>query len=273
MIAPKLAARANPAELVRVAGLDRIAAIIGMRDGETLAASVGVDPRVALATGLYDGAADRAQMPVAGAARTVVKAVARCCCDDGDLGDITTSGGVPIAQTGVAAAFGAASDKAGASLAASQTGAGTPGSVPVVESAWDFSTGEYILQSGDTLTGLSITYLGSGVFANIKRIWSFQSAAYKANHTMDKINAGDRLKMPPEAITNAKALINTNGEAEVAQNGTLVSTATGDAVSFFDKLSLPAKIGLAVVGAAAIVGGAAAFAKRGKGAHRARRRR
>src|SRR6185295_951159 len=85
----------------------------------------------------------------------------------------------------------------------------TPGAVPVVAGAWDFQAqpyATYVLQQGDTLSGLAATYLGSGT--RWKEIWAVQSPNYKAQRTPDHIFYGDVINMPDEAAGNAHAWIN-----------------------------------------------------------------
>lgn len=100
----------------------------------------------------------------------------------------------------------------------------TPGSVPVVASAWNFEThpATYEAQQGDTFTGLAKTYLPSsppGV--RWKEIWNLNRDTHP---NPDRIGVGDVLNMPDDAATNAKSAIqkgDTSDAPEGEKSGSL----------------------------------------------------
>lgn len=91
--------------------------------------------------------------------------------------------------------------------------AGWPLPAKLAANAW-LPTGQYKLQSGDTLSGLARTYLGD--YARWREIWSIQSNAFKTlprrvdeakrkgQTPVDVIFAGEVLDMPAEAIEEAR---------------------------------------------------------------------
>jgi hypothetical protein len=105
--------------------------------------------------------------------------------DDFSSYDVPISTGVAIQQPGPKG-----------TSSASSSGAKAAG--------WAKGNGTYVLQSGDTLSGLAKIYLGSA--GRYPEIWALQSATYKASRTADRVNAGDVLAMSAEAIARAKAL-------------------------------------------------------------------
>jgi len=79
----------------------------------------------------------------------------------------------------------------------------TPGAVAVNGAAWNFESKPYAtykIQSGDTLSGLAITYLGAG--ARWPEIWALNKSTVP---NPDKIFIGQLLNMPDEAAIKAKA--------------------------------------------------------------------
>lgn len=80
---------------------------------------------------------------------------------------------------------------------------GSPGAVAAVKGAW-LPDGRYVLQPGDTLFGLALTYLGSG--NRWREIWAVQSDAYRSNHSPDRIFVGEVIVMTPEAQARARDL-------------------------------------------------------------------
>jgi len=60
----------------------------------------------------------------------------------------------------------------------------------------------YVLQYGDTLSGLAMTYLGA--YTRWREIWAMQQAMRAQGRSPDKLFAGEKLYMPEEAIANAR---------------------------------------------------------------------
>jgi len=84
------------------------------------------------------------------------------------------------------------------------TGSGWPPAAKPVKAAWN-KDGTYRLQEGDTISGLSKTYLGD--FARWREIWKAQTPTFlKAHPTADKVRAGEVLQMPAEAQKNARKM-------------------------------------------------------------------
>ncbi len=79
---------------------------------------------------------------------------------------------------------------------------GWPAAVAVRPGNWDMTTEPalYKIAYGDTLSGLSTTYLGDP--ARFKEIWDMQPDSYRYSHTMDDIFPGEWLRMPDEARNN-----------------------------------------------------------------------
>ncbi len=92
---------------------------------------------------------------------------------------------------------------------------GWPPPAKLSAEAW-LPTGQYKLQSGDTLAGLARTYLGE--FSRWRELWVLQPAAFKTlprrveeakrkgQTPVDVIFAGEVLEMPAEAIAEARRL-------------------------------------------------------------------
>ncbi len=72
------------------------------------------------------------------------------------------------------------------------------------KAAWARGDGSYILQPGNTLSGLAATYLSAA--ARWPEIWNVQTDSYRAAHTPDKIIAGEVIAMPAEAQAKARSM-------------------------------------------------------------------
>lgn len=70
---------------------------------------------------------------------------------------------------------------------------------------WDFEQSMYSLAFGDTLSGLSITYLGTP--QRWKEIWNANDQNWRWTHNPDKLMAGEKIRMPLEARDMAKAML------------------------------------------------------------------
>lgn len=133
-------------------------------------------------------------MLTSGASSAEVNAVA----DDFELENSTASGPPPIS--------------------------GWPGNVPFHKDAWNFSEGWYILQQGDTFSGLGGTYLGSP--SRHLEIWHLQPYRYakaidpsSASATRPLVRAGERVEMPEEATERAKELVRTGAPVAPSVGG------------------------------------------------------
>lgn len=83
-------------------------------------------------------------------------------------------------------------------------GSGWPPAAKPSKQAWR-KDGTYVLQPGDTLSGLAKTYLGQ--YTRWKEIWAVQTPEFLAKHkTADKVYAGEIMQMPPEAQDAARGL-------------------------------------------------------------------
>lgn len=60
----------------------------------------------------------------------------------------------------------------------------------------------YMLQNGDTLSGLAQTYLGA--YTRWKEIWAENPELSAQGRSADQLFVGETLKMPPDAIANAR---------------------------------------------------------------------
>ncbi len=79
---------------------------------------------------------------------------------------------------------------------------GPGGSLTPKAAGWARGDGTYIVQYGDTLSGLSRLYLGDA--GRYMEIWNLQSAAYRAlRGSPDIIKELDVLTMPNEAVLKA----------------------------------------------------------------------
>ncbi|HRC27579.1 MAG TPA: hypothetical protein PKX87_09140, partial [Alphaproteobacteria bacterium] len=129
---------------------------------------------------------------------------------------------------------------------------GTPGAVPVRADNWDFPRGEYVLEWGDTLSGLAATYLGGAGRWN--EIWNAQPGTFRAKRNPSKLGAGERIKMPAEAVTNAKTLLGAPPGSQVAPNGQVVDP-SGKLIS-----SVPTWVKVAGLGVGVVALGGAGYA-------------
>lgn len=82
--------------------------------------------------------------------------------------------------------------------------AGPGGSLTPKPAGWARGDGSYIVQKGDTLSGLARIYLGDA--GRFRAIWDVQSTAYRATRTPDNIRVGDQLVMTDEARKKAQSL-------------------------------------------------------------------
>ena len=101
---------------------------------------------------------------------------------------------------------------------------GWPGAVPFRRDAWNFSESWYILQSGDTFSGLAATYLGHP--SRYLEIWQLQP--YRYTKAIDPLSVkpdrplvqiGERVIMPAEALARAKELVTTGAPSAPAIGG------------------------------------------------------
>jgi hypothetical protein len=82
---------------------------------------------------------------------------------------------------------------------------GPGGSLTPKAAGWARGDGSYVVQSGDTLSGLARIYLGDA--ARYPDIWNRQSADYRAKRASpNNLVVGDILAMPPEAVLKAQQL-------------------------------------------------------------------
>ena len=101
---------------------------------------------------------------------------------------------------------------------------GWPGAVPFRRDAWNFSESWYILQSGDTFSGLASTYLGHP--SRYLEIWQLQP--YRYTKAIDPssvkpdrplVQVGERVIMPAEALERARELVTTGAPSAPAIGG------------------------------------------------------
>lgn len=81
---------------------------------------------------------------------------------------------------------------------------GPGGSLTVKGAGWSRGDGSYIVQRGDTLSGLARLYLGDA--GRFREIWNLQNTTYRSQRSPDNIVVGDLLVMPNEAVLRAKAM-------------------------------------------------------------------
>ncbi len=86
-----------------------------------------------------------------------------------------------------------------------ETPSGWPAAVTVRPDNWNMTLqpATYTIASGDTLSGLAATYLGSP--ARWREIWDMQPAARRLGQSPDVIAPGEVFLMPDEARDNLKA--------------------------------------------------------------------
>jgi nucleoid-associated protein YgaU len=85
------------------------------------------------------------------------------------------------------------------------SGSGWPPPAKPSAAAWARDDGSYVVQRGDSVSGIAQTYLGA--FARWREIWRIQSREFLGRHpTPDRIQVGDVMLMPKEAQDNARRL-------------------------------------------------------------------
>lgn len=84
-------------------------------------------------------------------------------------------------------------------------GFGWPAAVPIRPGRWDLSTRAYKVASGDTIAGLSATYLGTP--QRLMEIWTLQSGTRRAKSSADVIWPEEWLSMPPDAEATLRAAV------------------------------------------------------------------
>ena len=73
-----------------------------------------------------------------------------------------------------------------------------PAAVTIRPSHWDLDRQTYKLAWGDTLSGLASTYLGSPT--RWREIWDIQPDQFRYTRNPDKLNVGEVLLMPDDAV-------------------------------------------------------------------------
>jgi hypothetical protein len=136
---------------------------------------------------------------------------------------------------------------------------GWPANVPFHKDAWNFSEGWYILQQGDTFSGLAGLYLGSP--ARFLEIWHLQPYRFtkaidpsSVTATRPLVRAGERVEMPDEATEKAKELVRT-GFAVAPSVGGPGGNPQGKGAPWSTTKKLA--VGAAVVGGVAVLGAGA----------------
>lgn len=86
-------------------------------------------------------------------------------------------------------------------------GSGWPGAVPMRPGNWNMDTDpdSYKIAWGDTLAGLSATYLGTPL--RWREIWDQQPDSYRYSHTADQLMPGQWIFMPPDASATLRAAL------------------------------------------------------------------
>jgi hypothetical protein len=86
-------------------------------------------------------------------------------------------------------------------------GSGWPAAVPIRPANWNMDTDpdSYKIAWGDTLAGLSATYLGTPM--RWKEIWDQQPDSYRWSHSPDKLMPGQWIFMPPDASATLRAAL------------------------------------------------------------------
>ena len=82
--------------------------------------------------------------------------------------------------------------------------AGAPSAAVPSKAAWSRGDGTYIVQRGDTLFGLGVTYLLSG--NRWREIWNAQPANVRASRDPNRIFEGELFLMPQEAQARARQM-------------------------------------------------------------------
>jgi len=245
-----LLGRVSPGALVRSAGLERVAGAMRFPGGAAgLGKAVGLPLPLLRMTGLLHGRAERQRLSPS-TQRACVVHVVRVIQDRrrprarrhelqmAGISDVLPGGG----------GGGKPLSSASGNLRDVTDGGGvTPGAVPVRGGNWDLDRATYVLEYGDTLSGLAATYLGSA--ARWSEIWAEQPGTFRLRRNPNKLKAGESLKMPAAAVENARLLIKNPG-GTVAPNGK-VQGPTGGVLSGWPTW---AKVGAGVGGLAALGG-------------------
>lgn len=137
-------------------------------------------------------------------------------------------------------------------------GFGWPAAVAIRPGRWDLETSSYRVAIGDTLAGLSATYLGSP--GRLMEIWMIQSPERRARSSADVLYPDEWLRMPPDAEATLRAAVGLPpGEsggtaAEIPPGGYPVSgtAQAGSSVSEAQKKATQKKY---LIAGAAVVGG------------------
>jgi hypothetical protein len=148
----------------------------------------------------------------------------------GSLGDEVVSQDGWVAPMSVPVSTGLAVPDA-PKPASNQFGGWPPPARPV-KAAWN-KNGTYTLQSGDTISGLSKTYLGD--YGRWREIWHAQTPDFLSRHpSADRVRAGEVLQMPAEAQKNARKMGLLGGGKAVwwVLGGTGLAGATAAAIHF-----------------------------------------
>lgn len=244
-----LSGQVSPGALVRAAGLERVAGAMRFPGGATgLGKAMGLPLPLLRATGLLHGRPERAKLS-APTRRACVVHVVRVLHERRP----TRRGGVELQMAGLSDVFpggggGQSLPSASGNLRdVTVARGGTPGPVPVRAANWDLDRSTYVLEYGDTLSGLAATYLGNA--ARWSEIWAEQPGTFRLNRSPNKLNAGESLKMPPAAVENARTLLKNPG-SKVGPNG----KPQGPTGATLSEWPTWAKVGLGVGGLAALGG-------------------
>lgn len=98
-------------------------------------------------------------------------------------------------------------------------GTGWPSAVPIRPANWNVPLCTYKLAYGDTLSGLAATYLNSP--QRWSEIWAEQSDVMRSTRSPDKLNAGEWIAMPQEALATMLASVERGSGGGVGiTNGT-----------------------------------------------------
>ncbi len=116
------------------------------------------------------------------------------------------------------------------------SGSGWPPPAKPSAAAWVRGDGSYVVQRGDSVSGISQTYLGA--FARWREIWKIQTREFLGRHpTPDKIQVGDVMLMPKEAQDNARRLgvlkgLSPGSKKGLIIGGVLVGTVTAAGIGW-----------------------------------------
>jgi hypothetical protein len=108
-------------------------------------------------------------------------------------------------------------------------GFGWPQAVPIRPGRWDLETSSYRVATGDTIAGLSATYLGTP--QRLMEIWLLQPAEKRAGRSADTLYPEEWLLMPADAVATLRAAVGLppvegGGVAAPAPAGGYVVTGT-----------------------------------------------